>query len=75
MVPHPREFAMPRAGLVVGRLMSALGRGESWPSGGLTEEGGRVGKQMGRKVICNACVVRNHTLGAVLGGERDFSEF
>ena len=64
---------MPRAGLAVGRLMSALGRGERLPSGGLTEKGGRVGKQTGKKVICNTCLVRNHTSGEE-GGE-DFSEF
>lgn len=55
---------MPRAGLAVGRLVSALGRGERLPSGGLAEKGGRVRKQMGNKVICNASVVRNRMSGA-----------
>lgn len=71
-VPELPAAGDARAGLAVGRLLSALGRGERLPSGGLTEKGGRVGKQMGKKVICNASVVRNCMSGAEGG---DFSKF
>lgn len=48
-------------GLAVGRLMSVFDRGAFalWRG----DWGGRIGKQMGKKVIWNTCMVRNHASG------------
>lgn len=53
-------------------LVRHLAQGSVCHLEGLTEKRGRVGKQTGKEVICNACVLRNHTLGEEGG---DFSEF
>lgn len=53
-------------------LLRRLAQGSVCHLEGLMEKRGRVRKQMGKEVICNACVLRNHMSGEEGG---DFSEF